>query len=134
MPADTPAWAKGHGDEIRTHWTVPAAVGGDIRYVVDCTVGTRLFMIRHGNQATVSIIVGEWGARAATVVVQTKRIDQTERVVKDVGVAVPALGIRRINGGEAGWVGGGPATLRGILAVKEIIVACRSVGVLAGEG
>jgi len=64
----------------------------------------------------------------------TQRIDQSRRIVGDVGVTVPGLGIGEVDGGEAVGVGGDPATeLGGILAKLGVVEIGFGVALVAGE-
>src|SRR6266403_3040292 len=57
-----------------------------------------------------------------------------KRIVEDVGVAVPGLRDGRINRGEPSGVGRRPATLRGVFAIEEIIIAGNGVLILTSKG
>ena len=66
--------------------------------------------------------------------IEAERIDAVQRVINDVGVAVPGLGVGGVDGGEAGGVGGRPAALIAVLAGGKIVEASDGVLALAGEG
>ena len=54
-------------------------------------------------------------------------VDQGERVVEDIGVAVPGLGVGGVDGGEAGGVGLVPAALVGVVLPVEEVIETRVV-------
>jgi hypothetical protein len=60
---------------------------------------------------------------------------ECERIIHDVGVAVPGLGVGGVDGGEAGGVGGRPAALDAVFAEWEVVHAvAEGAVVLPGEG
>ena len=78
-----------------------------------------------------------WRVVECTIVpktIETCRVNVLERVVEDVGVAVPGLGVGGVDGGEAGGVWGGPAALDAVFAGGEVVEAGDGVLALGGEG